>query len=177
LASSDRRRSEAREAVRVHLIRPILVELRRLDTEVTKATGGYDPEFGAVRVDRRAGKRVTERKEKAPILLRGQWEDQTQNALRMFGAGNSPEAKVAVIFDYHDLLEAALVDPSSGLPLINVNDRLTSTYNPETRRKIMDIKAPGLFAVEVRPASIGLDGTIGIVVVRFNDRELSEAPA
>ncbi len=162
--------------MRVRLIRPVLIELEQLDTTATKATGGYDDEFRSVRVERGAdGKRRHLAVYKEAIRVLGQFEDQTQNALRMFGAGNSPEAKLAVTFDYHDLVLRDLVNRETGLPLLNVNDRLLATYRPDTEHLIMRFRKP-LYAVEVRPASVGLDGTAGIVVVRFNDRQLSEAP-
>jgi len=161
--------------MRVRLIKPVLLEIAQLDTAATKASGGYDPDFGAVRVATKDGKRISERKEKAPIRLRGQFEDQTQNALRLFGAGNSPEAKVATTFEYRDLEEQKLIDPDSKLPLINVNDRLRAVYSIDGEL-VMAFRNRGLYAVEVRPASIGLDRKAGIVIVRWNDRALSEAP-
>lgn len=162
--------------MRVRLIRPILVEIVQIDTAATRAKGGYDDEFGAVKATIRAGKRVEERQNRAPVLLPGQWEDQTQNAQRLFGAGNSPEAKVAVTFEYRDLLRKGLVDPRTGRPTLQVNDLLTATYSLDGTRLVQRLAKPGLYAVEVRPASIGLDGGIGIVVVRFNDRALGQAP-
>jgi hypothetical protein len=162
--------------VRVRLIRPVLVGICQLDTTVTKATGGYDSDFRTVRHTINAAvERVTLRKEKPEVRVLGQVEDQTMNALRMFKAGNSPEAKLAVTFQYSDLEAASLIDETTKQPVLAVNDRLVAFYTREGA-VMLKTPAPGLFAVEVRPASIGLDRRPGIVVVRFNDRALAESP-
>jgi hypothetical protein len=163
--------------MRVHLIRPMIVAIRQLDTAATRAQGGYDSEFGAINVGvDAAGRRVVERAEGPELRLRGQIEDQTMNALRMFNAGNSPEAKLAVTFSYRDLEDRGLVNPVSKQPSLNVNDRLVAIYSP-AGELVLRLRDGGLYAVEVRPAGLALGGGVGIVVVRFNDRALSEAPA
>lgn len=162
--------------MRVRLIKPVLVEIEQLDTAATKAAGNYDPDFGTVRVGIVNGKRRALAIYKDPIRLRGQVEDQTMDSLRMFGAGNSPEAKLAVTFAISELREHRLLDPDTDLPLLNVNDRLRGFYSLRSGAKVFALRAPGLYAIEVRPASVGLNGEAGIVVVRFNDRALSEAP-
>jgi hypothetical protein len=162
--------------MRVRLIRPVIVSIRQLDTAVTKATGGYDKDFRTVRHTIDAdGRRVSLRKESPDVRVLGQVEDQTMNALRMFKAGNSPEAKLATTFAYADLEAAGLINEETKQPAFQVNDRLLAFYS---REGVLQIKMPGdgLYAVEVRPASIGLDRRPGIVVVRWNDRALAESP-
>jgi len=154
----------------------MLIGICQLDTAATKATGGYDSDFGAVNVSLNPrGRRVSARVNKPEIRLLGQVEDQSMAALQMFGAGNSPEAKLAITFSFKELEEHRLVDPETRVPLLNVNDQLVAIYSREGKL-ILGIRPPGLFCVEVRPASIGLSSQAGIVVCRYNDRALSESP-
>jgi hypothetical protein len=161
--------------VRVRLIKPVLLEIARFDPIATRATGGFDADFGTVRVATEGGRRVSERIDKAPIRLRGQFEDQSSGALRMFGAGDSPEFKFATASSYRDLEAIGLVGLDGSLGL-KVNDRLLGTYTLDGR-SLQIFRRPGLYAVEVRPAAVGLDRGVGIVLVRWNDRALSQEPA
>jgi hypothetical protein len=163
--------------VRVRLVRPLTIALRQLDTTRTKAAGAYDSEFGMIKTTKDArGNRVSERVEGPEIRIPGQVEDQTWYGLRMFAMGNSPESKLAIVFSYRTLEECGFVDETTKQPLLNVNDRLVAIYSPEGELVLM-VRPPGLYAVEVRPAVLSLSGKPGIVIMRFNDRALTEAPA
>ena len=122
--------------MRVRLIRPLLIGIARLDTAATKATGGYDAQFGSVKHTKDAhGRRVSARIEKPEIKIPGQVEDQTWNSLRMFNAGNSPEAKLAIVFSYHVLEELELIDEATKQPALNLNDRLVAIRSEERREE------------------------------------------
>ena len=161
--------------MRARLIFPFWVGIAQLDTSLTALGGGQDKEFGETRVRLTGGQRVSARREKEPILVRAQIEDNVMNALHMFNAGNSPEAKIAIVLDYHDLRRRALLNAQTGEPLLNVNDRMDAIYDGR-RELVQRIRTPpGLYAIEVRPISFGLGRRLNLLLMRFEDREQSAA--
>jgi hypothetical protein len=161
--------------MRVRLINPFTAQLRRLDTVATSAAGGYDNEFAAVNTKTVAGKRVVERVEKPPMFVVCQVEDQTFKSLRQMDAGNSPEAKMGLVCDRYLLDRDGHIDRESGLVRIQVNDRLERLV--DNRGNLVHIVPQvegGLYCVEVRPISYGIGRRLDLILLRFNDRQLSQ---
>lgn len=159
--------------MRVRLINPFLCEIARLDTVATAAgPPGYDADFQEPKVYAPGGVRTEGRKEKTLIRVRAQVEDQVFNQLRALAAGNAPEAKIGIVVDYRDLKKDGLVT-ASGLPAINVNDRLVAIYTRSGVLVHQVANPPGLFCVEVRPISYGIGGQLNLVLIRFNERQRS----
>lgn len=161
--------------MRVRLINPFCAELRRLDTKATAAAGGYDDDFSAVRTKTVDGQRVVERVDKPPIRVHCQIEDQTFKSQRMLDAGNSPEAKMGLVCDMYQLERDGLIDATSGLAALQVNDRLSALYDYRGDLvHVVPVVEGGLWCVEVRPISYGIGRTLDLVLLRFNDRQLSQ---
>lgn len=154
----------------IRLINPFQIELRQLDTAATANAGGYDAEFQTTRAKIVSGQRQSSRVEKAAIRINAQLEDSVFNALKMIANGDSPEQKLAIVFRYPEIKEAGLVDPNTGLPLLNVNDRLSAIYDRDGQLVHTIPTPPGLYCIEVRPMSYGIGHRLGLVMMRFEER-------
>lgn len=157
--------------MKVRLIFPIVAELARLDTVETQADTGYDDIFQEVRVKTVAGVRQSQRREKDPIRIRAQFEDDSMNALAMTNAGNADKARLGLIIDYTDLKKLGLLDPASGEPLFNIGDRLVGIYD-RCGGLLQTIRPPGLYAIEVRPIAWGMARRVNLLLIRFDDRSI-----
>lgn len=158
--------------MRVRLINPIIVWIARLDTAATKAVAGYDPDFNETNVALVNGVRTVARREKELVKIRAQFEDDTMDRLNMGNTGDAPTAKSGTVLDYTDIRRQGLVDPETGEADFNVGDRLVAIYN-RCGGLIQQVRTPpGLYAVEVRPMSIGLADRVNLLLIRWNDREL-----
>ena len=157
--------------MQVGLIFPFRAQVFRLDVAETKATGGYDSTFGETRVHRDAGgKRVTARKEMAPILVRAQIEDQTFDTLNALNAGQSPERTVQLVAHMRWLEQNNLIDPATGLARFRVGDRLGAIYTDREVLVHTITDPPGLYCTEVRPISYGLGGKLNLLLLAFQAR-------
>lgn len=154
----------------VPLIQPFLLEICQLDTAMTRAAGpGVDDDFQEPIVASIAGRRVVGRYEKAPIFIRVQVEEQAMDQLNAVSSGNTAEAQVAFIAHQRDLRLAGLIR-DDGKSVFNVGDRANAIYT--TRRKLVHMipTPPGLYCVEVRPTSYGLDRSLNLLLLRFESR-------
>jgi len=159
--------------VRGKLLHPMLAELHRLDTSATAAANGYDDDF---REPRRTSdgswKGQSALQEQAPILVRCQVEINTYGALVALLSGNATENHVVLCFHFADLERAGLVDDSTKTAEIKLHARLTAIYRPNGTLE-QTIKAPGLYAIDVQPASFGLGSRRNLLLVTFKCRDPS----
>jgi len=167
--------------MRGRLINPFLAELARLDTVATAAdpdgagplTGGYDPDFKeTVLVPATDERGADARKEMPPIRIPCQVEVGAFEALQQLASGNSPDAKVTLVFHFRDLERMGLVDPGTGDALLRANDRLAAIHDL-AGNLVQSIRTPpGLYATEVQPQSFGLGLSRNLLLVTFEEREL-----
>lgn len=150
---------------RGRLICPLVVELARLDTDATRAAGGYDTTFKTM-------KPGVARRELPVVRLRaqvemGKWEGQNQTQ-----AGNVPDSRLTLAFHFRDLEAAGLVDLATGDAKIRVGDRLVAIYDRTGTVKDATVKTAngGLYATEVQHAGLGLGGRRNLLVVVFDER-------
>lgn len=167
--------------MRGRLINPFLAEIARLDTVATAAdpdgggplVTGYDPDFKETLVLEEAGQRRDARQEMPPIRIPCQVEVGAFEALQQLAAGNSPNSQVALVFHFRDLESMGLVDPETGDALLRVNDRLVAIRDM-AGNLVQAVRArPGLYATEVQPQSFGLGRARNLLIVRWEERELS----
>lgn len=158
--------------MRVRLINAFTARIARLDVPRMAAVGALDDDFGNVKTATTSdGRRVLERREKPAVAVRCQVEDQSFKSLRMADAGNTPEAKLGLVVEWHWLEANNLIDQATGLPLFQVNDRLVSIAD-RRGRTVHAVPAPagGLYCVEVRPIAYGIGRRLELMLLRFNDR-------
>jgi hypothetical protein len=167
--------------MRGRLINPFLAEIARLDTVATAAdpdgvgpiTSGYDPDFKeTVMLPAAGGGAADARKEMVSIRVRCQVEVGAFEALQQLASGNSPDAKVTLVFHFRDLERMGLVDPGTGDALLRANDRLAAIHDL-AGNLVQSIRTPpGLYATEVQPQSFGLGLSRNLLLVTFEEREL-----
>lgn len=155
----------------VPLIFPFLAEIYRLDTAMTGAVGdGYDDDFRETRVRTQAGRREVSRYEKTPVRLPVQIEDQVWDALNMVAGGNLSDKEIVFVAHRRWLLTNGYVNAETGKVLFNVGDRCGAIYTKRNKLVHTVPNPPGLFCLEVRPISYGLDGTLNLILFRFAGR-------
>src|SRR5690606_15990432 len=87
---------------------------------------------------------------------------------RQGAAGNAPDGRVTLVFHARDLAAAGLLEPTTGMPKIRVNDRLVALYS--VRGDLMQRMAPPLYATEVQANDFGLGGALNLFIAHFDDR-------
>lgn len=156
-------------------IKPILVEVERIDPAATTAAGRYDPimkepipqRSNAGKVDE---KRVDGMKRRPPLRVRAQMERGPFMSLSMQASGNVAKGNTRCTIHRRDLEKCGLILPD-GAPDFHVGDRILATYTllGKLIQRIPD--PPGLYCTQVQPAGEGLGGTQNLVVLYFDDRE------
>lgn len=159
--------------MRARLIQPFYASIARINYRDGEEDGDFDDAFGEIVTKTVNGERVLERPEKPIVRVRCQIEDETFRALRMFDAGNSPEAKIGLVVDVKWLDRHQLLKPD-GLPYFEVNDRLVSIHDWRDHLVHEVRNPPGLYCVEVRPVGYGLGRKLDLFLLRFNDRAVSQ---
>lgn len=154
---------------RGRLIFPFLCDVARLDTAATAAdpdaggplVEGYDDEFREPVIvppaATQGSARGVVRRVESVVRCEAQIEDDQYEKLEMVATGRTAESSVILVFHFADLERRGLVDTVTGEALIRINDRLDSIY---TRRGVLVQSVrnpPGLFCVEAKPRSFGLD--------------------
>lgn len=157
----------------VRLINPFFIEIVALDLKATSNAGGFDDAFGEIKTKMVDGERVNEGVQKDAVRIRVQAEDETFQALRMFDAGNSPEAKIGFVADVAWLRSNGFIDPETGLCTIKVNDQLTGIFDLRGNLVHKIRTPPGLSCIEVRPISYGIGRSLNLMLFLFNDNALS----
>lgn len=165
---------------RGRLIFPFLAQLHRRDAHALATSPGLDDDFKEPAIVDRDGDGLPDRTrpERPPDLVPCQVEPRSDEALRMFAAGNSPRVRVELVFHFADLERLALVDPSTGEQLIGAGDRLGGLFTMDGALVVSVPATPGLFVVEVSPLGFGLPHRAprrNLLRVVFEDRS-SGAP-
>jgi hypothetical protein len=151
-------------AGRGKLIRPLIAELARIDTNATAVAGKYDPDF-------RTMKPGTTRNELPLIRLKAQVEMGRWQGQQQMQAGNEPDSRLTLVFHFKELEQNGLVDLNTGDALIRINDRLVAIYGRGGQKDItVPVPDGGLFATEVQPGGIGLGGRRNLLIVSFDER-------
>lgn len=174
---------------RGRLIFPFLVDIARLDTEATSAdpddagplVSGYDDDFREpVSVPSAGSSAVASpHRVESIIQLKAQIETEEQERLQMMLTGRSPNGRLALVFHYADLEEAGMVTIATGRTVLRgPGDRLAAIRDVRTGELIEEIPSkPGLFAVEVQSIGFGLGSYRNLLLMIFEERELSIAAA
>lgn len=168
--------------MRGRLINPFKAKIARIDTTASAAdpdgagelTSGYDPVF---REPIQRALDVGEArlaKELEPILIPCQVEfDDQFEALGAVAAGNDTNSRVRIVFHFQDLEELGLVDATTGLPKLNLNDRLVAVHRFDDETLIQNAGLEeGFYCTEVRPVSFGLSGgSRNLLVCTYQTRD------
>lgn len=159
--------------MRLKLQQWFLLQIFRLDKPGGIAQQSYDDDFNELRTVTSGGNRVVKRPEQAPLLLRAQIETQDFHRLRMFNAGDSPEAKMVTVCDERDLTRLGLLD-ALGLPSLDRNDRLGAIYDWRGNLVLTVKDPPGLYATMAQPTAFGLGRKQRLFEVTWESREQSK---
>lgn len=168
--------------MRGRLIFRFLAGLARLDGAATAGdpdgpgplTSGYDPDFKeTVLLPTGARGRSDARRELPLVRLPCQVEVGAFEAMQQLAGGDSPDSRIVLVFHFRDLEARGLVNPTTGSALLKVNDRLAGVYDT-SGRLVQSIRTPpGLYATQVQPESFGLGSARNLLLVTFEDREVS----
>jgi hypothetical protein len=162
--------------MRGRLVFAFLAQLHRLDTLATATTPpGYDDDFkepALLDVGNAIGERV--RREHPPVLLPCQVESDAFEALQSFAAGNSPRSHARLVFHFSHLERAGLVNPTTGVALVHVGDRLGAIFD-SAGQLVQSVRTPpGLYVTEARPIGFGLfmpRPRRNLLLVTFDERD------
>lgn len=172
---------------RGRLIFPFMVDIYRLDTEATAAdpdgagplTSGYDTDFREPVAVPAANSSAVAAPRRVEVLVQllAQIETDEEERMQMMLTGRSPNSRLGLVFHYADLERVGMVEAATGRPLLRgPGDRLGAIRNPKTGALIEVIPAkPGLFATEVESIGWGLGPDRNLLLVTFEERELSIA--
>lgn len=158
------------------LIRPILVEIERIDPAATKLAAAYDPVFKEpipVRGDagKTGEKRFDGMKRRPPIKLKAQMERGPWTTLNMQPSGNVAKGNLRCVLLRSELERKKLILPT-GEPDFHVGDRLIATYTLMGALIRRTPDPPGLYLTSpYQPAGEGLGGNENLVILTFDDRE------
>lgn len=145
--------------MRGRLIKPMLVEIHRVDTAQTRGAGAYDDVFRTVR--------RAEVVYMAPVRLQAQIEQVSTSAQRQTPGGNDPETRYQFVLHMRELEQRGLVG-DDGRPLLRVNDKITAIYTPEG---VLDHTfAEPIFVVEVQAGGLGFGGRKNLSVLICGSR-------
>ncbi len=147
--------------MRGRLIFPFIAEIVQLDTVATAAdpdaggplTSGYDDVFRElVKLPDGTDARV----DTASVRIPCQVEVETYEQQLMRRSGGDNNAVIRLVFHFEDLENMGLVDLSTGLSKIKVNDRPLALYHQFDGSLAQ--KLDGFYITEAQPQSFGLTG-------------------
>jgi hypothetical protein len=164
-----------------------LAVIHRIDLSATTAlepfsgqVGGYDKDFRepvVYDVEVPTGKvRETTRVELPAIKVPCQVEEVEFEKLRQLFAGDMPSTNMTLVLHRMDLHRMSLIDPTTGKPLINKNDRVSHLENFRTPGTVtLKFDDPGLYVFEIRPGSHGFgpDG-YDLNIVYLSEKERAD---
>jgi hypothetical protein len=160
--------------VRGRLILPFSASIARLDGAGTLTDPGYDSDFKeTVLLPAGAGGIADGRRELPPVRLPCQVEVGAFEAMQQTAGGDSPASRIILVFHFRDLEARGLVNPTTGAALLKVNDRLVAVHDRKGRLVQSIRTPPGLYATQVQPDSFGLGSARNLLLVTFEDREVS----
>lgn len=169
--------------MRGRLIKPLFVDIARLDTYETRKdpdgagpkTKGYDDDFREpvlLSVGTGEGAAIVNRKEAPTIRLPAQIEVEDMAKARMFAGGNAPEFLVRLVFHYRDLERLDLIDCVTGEPLLRIGDRLDALYSPCGTKLIRRFtNPPGLFITGLQDSGMGLGAKRNLLIATVMPRD------
>jgi hypothetical protein len=172
--------------MRGRLVHPFAAELARIDYAGTAGdpdgtlplASGYDPDFQeTVLLATGPRGRTDARRELPPVRLPCQVEVGAFEVMQQLEGGDSPDSRILLVFHFRDLEQHGLVNPSTGAALLGVNDRLVAIYDLHGSLVQAIRTPPGLYATRVEPQSFGLGGARNLLIVTFEDREVSARSA
>lgn len=152
-------------AYRGRLIVPFLVDLARLDTQLT----AYDDTFRTPRVRVIAGKRIETRTEQPILRVPCQVEPSDDKMQTQTPGGDAPSTSITLVFHFKTLEKMKLLD-ENGEPTIRVNTRLAALRRKNGTLIRTYPEKPGIFAVKVQSDGYGLGGERNLCLVLFTDR-------
>jgi hypothetical protein len=173
--------------MRGRLIHPFLIEIFRLDQLATAADpdgpgplqSGYDdvyretitlPSSDLIGTDARV--------ETAAILIPAQCHTGAtpgqMMALKETVTGNIASANLQVLVHFEDLERLNLVDPTSGVALLKVGDRLNAIYTMEGVLAQKILTPPGLYCTQAM-AIFGLGGQRNLLEMSFESRDTGQS--
>lgn len=159
------------------LIWPHIAVIRQLDTEATAAdpdgagplTAGYD-RFFRTPVVYDAPARTSSRKEKAAIRLPVQVESEQYDNAQQTAQGTNMQHRMTLVAHFKDLRQAGLIDTETGMPTLQVGDRIESLKHKTTGKVTMIIDPrQGLYIYELRPISFGLSALSRNLLLIFTE--------
>lgn len=165
---------------RGRLLFPFLAQLFRRDARALALLPGLDRDFKEPALADRDDDGVPDRirGELPAELVPCQVEPRSDEALRMFGSGNSPRVRVDLVFHFADLERLGLVEATTGEPTLRAGDRLGGLFTMDGALVVSVPATPGLFVIEVSPLGFGLPHRAprrNLLRVVFEDRS-SGAP-
>ncbi len=144
---------------RGRLIRPLLVEVERVDTAQSEGAGAYDHVFRTVAPEKM--------RFRPPVVVRAQVEQSATRAQSPSAAGDVPESRYSFTLHMSELERAGLV-LDTGDPDFRPNDRVT---------KILTLAGapsktftPPLRVIEVQAVGLGLGGRQNLCVLVCEER-------
>lgn len=159
------------------LINPVIAEIYRLDAAATWAVdppgipdAGYDEVFKEFVAYDETGQRKTTRRERSPIEILVQVEQESYESLVATFGGDSPVTDTVLIMDRRHLVRDGIVDTSTGEIDIPKGSRISRLLHPNTREPLVPAFQDE-FIYEVRPRSWGYRGKMNIYVVYLYRRE------
>ena len=139
---------------RGRLIRPLLVEIKPIDTAATEALDGYDHDFREPTTDT-DGKDGTRFGESYRLHAQFQTERRPVDEMVTSPAGNDPNLILHTLFHYQELEDEGRVD-DDGKATIRLNDRLIAIFD-EDGDLIRNYEDDEMVAVQIKDRSHGLN--------------------
>ncbi len=152
--------------MKVRLIRPLLVEIARLDTQAT----AYDNDFREPSLGGAPPTGEPDRDESDTVQIKAQVEFEGLGRQVQTFTGNMPDSQLVLVLDFDDLAKRGLIDAASNETSLRVNDRVVSIRNGKGILIQSFPNPPGLFITELR-SSYGMERDRNIILAFCNDRE------
>lgn len=158
------------------LIRPLPVDIARIDTVATEAVG-YDPVFRApvpVAPHGARGDVRSARGEHPVVRLMAQIEMQNQDMQRMAPMGNVPAGMMTLIVHIRELRQKSLLNADGTVLLLN--SRLVTVYDKAGQLEKTYPDPPGMYCTEVRDLGHGISGKRNLVALTYKPRSQGTPP-
>lgn len=156
------------------LIHPVVAVLHRLDPAATWAVdppgppdSGFDPDFKEYAIYDDPG-RTSARRERSPIEVRCQVEQESYETLVATFGGDSPVTDTVLVARTKELRAAGLIGSDGELD-IPKGSRVSSILDPVTRQKVVK-DFSDMYVFEARPRSWGYRDRMNLYVLYFYNR-------
>lgn len=158
---------------RGRLIFPFIAEIAQIDYDTTAAdpdgigplTSGYDDDFKepVVLSDGSIARVETF------VRLPCQVMPKTNEMINMGLSGDSPQNEITLVFHFKDLEKASMIDSTTGLPDIRLNDRLNAIY--DRNGKLVQTFDDLTYVLHSKPDAFGLGYSRNLLKVLFKCRD------